>query len=71
MGNNENGRAFASRLKESRVAHGWTRGRLDREARLPNGSVNAYEEQGREPTLRNLRTLAAALDVSVATLVGE
>ena len=62
---------LAQRLKEAREAKGWTKGRLDREAKLAGGSVGIYENEGREPSLRILRQLAAALGVEIFDLLPE
>ncbi len=66
--NETNGR-IAEQIRLAREAKGWSMGRLDREAKLPNGSVGNYERNGREPSLRNIRALADALDVDIAQLV--
>lgn len=60
---------FAQQIRLARQEKGWSMGRLDREAKLPNGSVGAYEQKGREPSLRNIRALAEALGIEVAQLV--
>ena len=59
------------RLREAREAKGWTQGRLDREAKLTGGSVCFYEDKGREPSIKTLRLLAAALDVQMMDLLSD
>ncbi len=62
---------LAKRITAAREAKGWAKGKLDREAKLPSGSVNGYECKGREPSIRNLRALASALDIEIADLLAE
>ena len=63
--------ARAAWLTAAREAKGWAKGKLDREAKLPSGSVNGYECKGREPSIRNLRALAPTLDIEIADLLAE
>ena len=60
--------AFGHRLRSCREALGWSQEYLAAEAGLDRTYVSGIERGVRNPSLKNIIRLAAALKVSLATL---
>jgi ribosome-binding protein aMBF1 (putative translation factor) len=63
-------RKFRARLRELRVAHGWSQADLEKKAGLIETQISQYEIGHRTPAFLTLAALAKALDCSVDTLMG-
>ncbi|MEA4892502.1 MAG: helix-turn-helix transcriptional regulator [Peptococcaceae bacterium] len=59
------------RLRELRLKKGLSKNRLAKLAGLSQTAVTFIEEGQRSPTLSTLRRLARALEVPVASLIGD
>jgi transcriptional regulator with XRE-family HTH domain len=59
---------FGETILAWRLARGLTQAQLARAARVPRPNLSAIERGARDVTLRTLRALAVALDVSPGTL---
>jgi len=64
-------RLFSSRLRAARALRGLSQSNLAERARLQQTAVSHYESGTRRPSLRNLRRLAKALEVTTDYLVGH
>jgi transcriptional regulator with XRE-family HTH domain len=62
---------FATRLRQLRLARGWTIYRLAKESGLTVEGVSKLEEPGRDPRLSTLVKLAGAFGIGVGELLGE
>ena len=60
-----------NRLRELRKAKNWTQEELALNSGLSQALVSQLERGGRGTTIETLKVLAAALDCSVADLLGE
>ena len=63
--------SFGVRLRRLRLAAGLTQAELGRRVGLSNRMVAYYEIQGGEPRPELVKSLSAALGVSIATLLGQ
>ena len=63
-------RIFSRRLRAARELRGLSQLELAERARLQQAAVSLYESGGRRPSLRNLRRLSEALEVTTDYLVG-
>lgn len=61
---------LAKNLKRIRLGRELTQVELSRRAGLSDATVAQYESNAREPGMKNLKQLAAALGVSINALVG-
>ena len=64
-------RTFGARLRLTRTAAGLTQEAVARVLEIPTTSLSHWETGRREPSLRNLRKLSAALGVRTSVLLGE
>jgi len=62
---------FSRRLRAARLIRGLRQSALAERARLQQTAVSHYESGKRRPSLRNLRRLAEALEVTTDYLVGH
>jgi transcriptional regulator with XRE-family HTH domain len=62
---------FSRRLRAARAIRGLSQSNLAERARLQQAAVSHYESGTRRPSLRNLRRLAEALEVTTDYLVGR
>jgi transcriptional regulator with XRE-family HTH domain len=62
--------SLAERLLAARTLRGLTQTQLAQRLHLTHSSIAHFERDGREPSLRNLRHLAQALDISADYLLG-
>ena len=62
--------ALAARLRQARLAKGWTTGDVARALELEHDhGIIMYEENGIEPSLKMLRRLAFVLEVPLEWLI--
>lgn len=59
---------IGNRIKEHRIAKGWTQDRLADESGLSRTSIHMYEKNETMPRMPQLKRLAAALDVDLSEL---
>ena len=64
-------RELGRRLREARYAAGLSQLELEEVSGVPKARVSRYENGHVEPSLRTLRRLTRALNVSVGTLLGD
>ncbi|MBS1856135.1 MAG: helix-turn-helix transcriptional regulator [Acidobacteria bacterium] len=64
-------RHFALRVRELRAQKGWSQERLAEEAGIHRTYLGGIETARRNPSLRNIIRIAAALGVSVKELFQE
>ena len=62
--------SFAGRLRDARTAAGLTRKELAVKAGISWQAIRAWEQGTREPGLSRILSLAVALDIGVARLMG-
>jgi len=62
---------FSRRLRAARAMRGLSQANLAERTRLQQTAVSHYESGTRRPSLRNLRRLAEALEVTTDYLVGH
>jgi len=62
---------FSRRLRAAREMRGLSQSELAERARLQQTAVSHYESGARRPSLRNLRRLSEALEVTTDYLVGH
>ena len=65
------GKNFGIRLNEARIRKNMTLESLSKAVDLTTRTLSMYEQGERYPTVDNAQKIAAALDVSVASLIGE
>jgi transcriptional regulator with XRE-family HTH domain len=64
-------KAFGKRIRSLRMSAGWSQERLASEARMHRTYIWGIERGTRNPSLRHLARLAAALGVSLHVLFKE
>lgn len=67
----DNLRDFGNRVKESRLAGGWTQHQLAELSGLQESWISHFEVGRRRPSVGNLLKLCDALDVSADFLLGR
>jgi transcriptional regulator with XRE-family HTH domain len=63
--------AFGQQVAKRREAKGWSQGDLATRAGLSQAAISHVEAGTRTPSIATAQAVAAALDVSVGTLMGE
>lgn len=61
----------AERIKERRLALGWTQRELADKSGFHVSAISHYETGQRKPCLRNARRIAEALNVTIDDLCGQ
>ena len=69
--NNSTMKGLGETIKALRVEKGLTQPQLAAMIGVSNGMISIWENNVNEPKASNLKALAAALDVSVDTLLGD
>lgn len=64
-------RTFGQRLRQARVLAGLSQTQLEERSGIPKARLSRYENGHVLPSLGTLQKLAASLDVSEATLLGD
>jgi transcriptional regulator with XRE-family HTH domain len=62
---------MAGRIREPRRARGWSQTQMAKEAGLSDDGVSRIERGDRKPRLATLELIAAALGLSLPTVVGQ
>src|ERR671935_2106567 len=70
MGMND-GRTFGQRLRATRVKAGYSQSDLEEISGIPKARLSRYENGHVAPSIQTLERLAAALNVSEASLLGD
>jgi transcriptional regulator with XRE-family HTH domain len=67
----KDGKHFGQRLRESRVSAGLSQSELEEISGIPKARLSRYENGHVAPSIQTLERLAAALNVSEASLLGD
>ena len=62
---------FAERLKEARIAKGYSQRDLEKVCGISNAAISQYENAIHPPSIVRVRALALMLDVSQGYLLGD
>jgi transcriptional regulator with XRE-family HTH domain len=64
-------KTFGDKLKEARLALGWTQAALAEKSGIPLGTIREYEQNKREPLLSKAGRLARALKQPVEAFLED